>query len=295
MFSTLTERAAAATLEALALGATDYVTKPANVGSLAAAMDAVRAQLLPKIKALCPRLVGSATPSAGSPPVSTPAPRPSTEAAPPPSPVRPMPDGRRRVPAIVAIGASTGGPDALATVFASLPSLDIPIVVVQHMPPVFTRLFAQRLDRVAKFAVREAENGEPLRAGVALIAPGDHHLSLASSNGTVRAVLTQTPPVNFCRPAVDVLFSSVAEIYGDRTLAVMLTGMGHDGLRGCQALRARHAEIVAQDAATSVVWGMPGAVANAGLADRILPLTAIAPDISSTIYRGRVATAGVTG
>lgn len=253
MFSTLTERGATATLEALALGASDYVTKPANVGSVTAAMDAVRRELIPKIKAFCRK---------NSPP-------------PPPPPMAmkvvaaPL-TGRCE---LVAIGSSTGGPNALATVIGQLPAgFDKPIVIAQHMPAVFTRYLAQRLDGASKIRVREAEQGDMLEPGLALVAPGDHHMTLRRTAGGVAVVLDQKPPVNFCRPAVDVLFRSAAEVYGGDVLAVVLTGMGHDGRDGCATLKQRGATVIIQDQASSVVWGMPGAVHQSGLADATLPL-----------------------
>ncbi len=273
MFSTLTERGASATLEALSLGASDYVTKPANVGSVAAAMESVRRELIPKIKSLVHRGGRAATRAAADPT--------------PPPPLRmPVvatpPTGRCD---LVAIGASTGGPIALATVLASLPaSLDVPVVVTQHMPPVFTRLLAQRLDGSMPIHVREAEDGDILTPGSVYIAPGDYHMTLRRGAAGVMVQLNQQPPVNYCRPAVDVMFNSVAEVYRGDVLAVMLTGMGHDGRDGTATLKGLGAQILAQDEATSVVWGMPGAVVTAGLADSVLPIDQIGPKISSVVH-----------
>lgn len=279
MFSTLTERGAGATLDALALGANDYVTKPANVGSVPEAMASVRDQLIPKIKALCPPRPGTMPPSVRLPL------RPSGPVV--------QPTGRVD---LLAIGSSTGGPDALSALLPNLPgTLAVPVVIVQHMPPVFTKMFAQRLDSKCALTVKEAEDGDLLLPGRVLIAPGDHHMELRSvGTGTV-VRLTQGPPENFCRPAVDVLFRSAAQAYGDRVLAVVLTGMGSDGARGAEVLRAAGGEVVAQDEKTSVVWGMPGAVVGAGLAHRVLPLELIGRDVLEVLARGRrVALAGVT-
>lgn len=278
MFSTLTERAASATLEALSLGANDYVTKPANVGSVQAGMDSIRSQMVPKIKALCGALL----------------PRPARPAARPVPALVPAPADRDRVPSaapeVLAIGASTGGPDALAEVISRLPAdFPLPVVVVQHMPPVFTKLFAQRLDAKSALTVTEGQTGDVLRPGSVLIAPGDHHMVLRRTGDVVRVVLNQDTPENWCRPAVDPLFRSVGEAYGGRVLAVVLTGMGQDGLRGCDRLRAAGAQVIVQDEATSVVWGMPGAVAGAGLAHRVLPLREIPPAIVSATARSRSA------
>ena len=171
------------------------------------------------------------------------------------------------------VGCSTGGPDALATLVGRLPGdLRVPVLVVQHMPPVFTTMLAQRLDRGSALTVREAVDGDTPRAGEVLVAPGDFHLRVASVAGGVRVRLDQTPPENFCRPAVDVLFRSAAEAYAGRAVAVVLTGMGQDGLEGVRALSSRGARVLVQDEATSVVWGMPGAVAMTGLADETVPL-----------------------
>ena len=275
MFSTLTERGAAATLDALSSGANDYVTKPANVGSVAQSMESVREQLTPRIKALTGR------------PVPT---GPARAAVPPPAPVRPPAprSGAPKQPAVLVIGSSTGGPEALAKVLPLLPAtLPVPILVVQHMPPVFTRLFAQRLDAKCRLRVKEAETGDPVEPGVVLVAPGDRHLELRSTGAGVRVHLTDGPEENFCRPAVDVMFRSAAAAYGDAVLGVVLTGMGSDGARGAEVLRRAGSEIVVQDQATSVVWGMPGAVVAAGHAHRVVPLGQVAQEIVLAVARKR--------
>ena len=260
MFSTLTERGATATLEALSLGASDYVTKPANVGSVFMAMEAVRRELIPKIKGLCRRGV----------PVSAPPLQMKVVKAPT--------TGRCE---IIAIGSSTGGPNALSTVITRLPAgFDKPIVIVQHMPPVFTKYLAQRLDTASRIRVREAAHGDMLEPGLALVAPGDHHMTLRRTAAGMSVSLDQSAPVHFCRPAVDVLFKSVCDNYGGDTLAVVLTGMGHDGRDGCALLKQKGAHVMIQDQATSVVWGMPGAVHASGLADMVLPIEAIGDAIA---------------
>ena len=266
MFSSLTERGAAITLEALALGATDYVTKPSNADGTSA-LAAVTGELIPKIRALC-RLPAE---SSGS--LSAPAPSPS-----PPHLALPA---RLRPPAkVVAIGVSTGGPDALAQVLPSLPGqFGIPVVIAQHMPAVFTAMLASRLAAKSALPVRECVSGEVLSPGSVVIAPGDYHMVVQQENGVPCLRTHQEPKENFCRPSVDVLFRSVAEVYRDRVLAVVLTGMGQDGLKGCEALRKTGARIYVQDEASSVVWGMPGFVAKAGLADKILPLKKIGAEI----------------
>jgi two-component system chemotaxis response regulator CheB len=269
MFSALTERGASETLDALALGATDYFTKPNNSG-LDASMEVLRTGLIPKIKELC----GGAKPAAHAPPPAQPGPRPS----------RPFLTGRVEA---VLIAASTGGPNALAAVFASLPGdLPAPIVIVQHMPPMFTRLLAERLTAEHRVHVEEASSGAYLQPGRAWIAPGDYHLITVRDGTQVRLLTHQDPPENSCRPAADVLFRSAARTFGPGCLAVVLTGMGQDGLRGCELIREAGGQILAQDEATSVVWGMPGYVARAGLADRVLPLALIGPEIIDRVRRG---------
>ena len=257
MFSTLTERGAVVTLEALTLGAADYVTKPANVGSLDVSLRRLRDDLIPKIKQFFQLPAFSAARAAA---IQAP---------------RKAPAGRRE---LVAIGASTGGPQALVGLFAGLPAeLAAPVVLVQHMPPLFTRLLADRLAALGRVRVREARGGELLEPGHAYLAPGDYHLVLKREKTRVVTALNQEPPENSCRPAVDVLFRSVAQAYGGRTVAVVLTGMGQDGLRGVELLKAEGAYVIAQDEASSVVWGMPGCVAGAGLADEVVPIEQVAP------------------
>jgi two-component system, chemotaxis family, protein-glutamate methylesterase/glutaminase len=290
MFSTLTDRGAAATLEALELGAQDYVTKPANVGSVQASMASVRDQLVPKIKALhrhsprgradghapLPRQAGWARAAVGSPAPST-----VLRAVEPTQSVD-----------VVLLGVSTGGPDALATVLPALPAtFPVPVLVVQHMPPTFTRLLAQRLHGRSALEVREAQDGDLVLPGQVLLAPGDFHLRLQRGGRGVVARLDQGTPENFCRPSVDVLFRSAAQVYGAGCLAVVLTGMGTDGARGAGDIVAAGGHVVVQDQATSVVWGMPGAVAHAGLASELLPLS----DVASTLARRTARTAGTAG
>lgn len=300
MFSTVTERGARVTVEALALGASDYVAKPANLASLAASRELVRAELVPRILALTAR---SAGPGAAARAVvtertrlaPTPTPTPTSTPAPVATGVLAASRPAGGVDAVV-IGASTGGPDALAQVLAALPPwLPVPVVVVQHMPPIFTRHFANRLDAKCRLTVKEAEAGDQLRAGHVLIAPGDHHLRLSSHRGVVTAALDQGPPESFCRPAVDVLFRSAAAAYGRKVLAVVLTGMGSDGARGAGDVVAAGGTVLVQDEATSVVWGMPGAVWAAGVPCRQLPLDTVAPAIVGEVTGGRSAGAGAAG
>lgn len=274
MFSTLTERGAAATLDALAAGANDYATKPTKSGSLLTAMDQIRGMLVPKIRALCNKEAPpevSAQPSVPVPVARRPV-------------LRPLVAG---TPQVVAVGVSTGGPNALSTLVCQLGApLPVPMVIVQHMPPVFTRLLAERLASKSGLDVREATAGEPLLPEKIYLAPGDFHMEVAR-NGVGRLLkLQQGPPENSCRPAVDVLFRSLVPVYGPNVLAIVLTGMGQDGLRGAQEIREAGGTVLAQDEATSVVWGMPGAVVRAGVAQQVLPLEEIAGEIGRRV-RGR--------
>jgi two-component system chemotaxis response regulator CheB len=269
MFSTLTDRGASATLDALSAGANDYVTKPANVGSVGQSMDSVRQQLIPKIKALTgrPVFLGTAPPAAVAPP------RPAAPRT-----------GPGKKPAVLVIGSSTGGPEALARLLPQLPAtLPVPVLLVQHMPPVFTRQFAQRLDRLCALRVVEATDGVPLVPGTVHLAPGDHHLVVRAGARGPMTALTQDPPENFCRPAVDPLFRSAVTAYDGAVLGVVLTGMGSDGRNGAGEIRAHGGTVVVQDQTTSVVWGMPGAISQAGYADDTLPLDRIPEAITRHI------------
>ncbi|MGH9451613.1 MAG: protein-glutamate methylesterase/protein-glutamine glutaminase [Terriglobia bacterium] len=279
MFSTLTERGAAATLDALSLGANDYVTKPANVGGMDMALKRVRADLIPKIKALCmPAVPGTAAIS-----------RPLVPAA---AGLKPPAASARRQPVrldVLAIGVSTGGPNALGELVPQLPAdFPVPVVIVQHMPPIFTRLLAERLASRSKLSVVEGSAGIALKAGQVVIAPGDYHMVVERQGLRVVIGTHQQPPENSCRPSVDVLFRSVAAAYGPHTLGLIMTGMGQDGLRGCGNLHEAGGQILAQDQASSVVWGMPGFVAEAGLADKVLPLGEMASEIVRRVdqFRG---------
>ena len=281
MVSTLTERGASATLEALALGATDYVTKPSSLSSGGDAdRDNFIRDLVVKLKGLGSRRSAVAS-RAAAPPVRV--------------PIRPALRPNARIE-VVAIGVSTGGPNALAELIPALPaSFPVPVVIVQHMPPLFTKLLAERLAGKSAVGVREGSAGDPLAAGKVIIAPGNYHMIVERSTAGTKVRLNQDPPENSCRPAVDVLFRSVSEIYGSGVLAVVMTGMGQDGLHGCEAVRARGGRVLAQDEKSSVVWGMPGFVAEAGLADEILPLNELATAIMRNLRTGRDPARVITG
>lgn len=270
MFSTLTEQGAAITLEALSLGASDYMTKPTNSPSLASAMGQIRRELTDKVLSLSGRGRGQIP--------------------------RVVDHARRRKSMtpqieILAIGTSTGGPKALAELIPRLPSgFPVPVVVVQHMPPLFTRLLAERLDSQSQVRVNEGEAGCALEPGQVWIAPGNHHMTVTRKGTRPVLDLNQGAPENSCRPAVDVLFRSVAHVYGPNALAVVMTGMGADGARGAAEIHEAGGEVFVQDEATSVVWGMPGAVASAGLADKICPLQKISEEVTRRITGHRVQT-----
>ncbi|MDO8795180.1 MAG: chemotaxis response regulator protein-glutamate methylesterase [Vicinamibacterales bacterium] len=273
MFSTLTERGATATIEALTCGASDYVTKPANIGSVGMAQQRLREELIPKIKSLC-QVPATVVPLRHLTPVTR-----ASEAAPPLTAT-----GMAGAIDVMAVGVSTGGPNALACVIPQLPAgLPVPIVLVQHMPPMFTKLLAERLNSQSALEILEARGGEELTAGRVYIAPGDYHMVVQRKGLRIVTALNQAPPENSCRPAVDVLFRSVCDVYGGRTLAVIMTGMGQDGLRGCEDVKRCGGSVVVQDEASSVVWGMPGFVARAGLADAVVPLAEIASEVSRRI------------
>lgn len=295
MFSALTERGASVTLEALALGANDYVTKPSNTGNRANALQQVREDLIPRIKAFCRDIVALAA----APPVSEPAtvfkPRPVLGSPPTSAPhpaLKPAltpiaPRSHARVD-VVAIGLSTGGPNALAALLPQIPAqLPVPIVIVQHMPPIFTRTLAERLATQSGLPIAEGVAGVILKPGQIWIAPGGLHMIVERQGLQIRLQLHQGEPENSCRPAVDVLLRSVAEIYCGNVLAVIMTGMGQDGLRGCEAIHKTGGQIIAQDEASSVVWGMPGAIVKAGLADGQIALPQLAREIQARVRIGR--------
>jgi two-component system, chemotaxis family, protein-glutamate methylesterase/glutaminase len=271
MCSSLTQRGAKVTIEALACGASDYVAKPAGQANREEALKVLAQDLLPRIHALAGRARSLSAQLFGPNPVVP---------LPPPTVASQAITSR---PTVVAIGVSTGGPAALDLLLPALPSsFPLPILIVQHMPEVFTRLFADRLNDHCRLHVIEAAEGLPVEPGTIAIARGNWHMEVATSlrAGAPHMLhLNQDPLENHCRPAVDVLFRSAARVYGSGVLAVVLTGMGSDGLAGCRVIRSQGGAVLAQDQASSTVWGMPGAVAQAGLAHRILPLSAIAQEI----------------
>jgi two-component system chemotaxis response regulator CheB len=275
MISHSTQRGAPAALDALTLGAHEWFALPEGTRNLAEAVGQVWGELLPTIKRL-----GGKQPTGRSSLLLPPAP----SGAPTAAPVR---SGKVEV---VAVGASTGGPAALMELLSALPAtFPVPIVVVQHMPPTFTQFLAERLAARCALVAREARCGERLAAGQVWLAPGGQHLVLERRGPDVFLGTNQAPAENSCRPSVDVLFRSAVQAYGGGALMVVLTGMGQDGLRGCEVAKQAGSQVLVQDEATSVVWGMPGYVARAGLHDALLPLGAIAPEIERLARKGRSA------
>lgn len=277
MCSSLTQSGAKVTIEALAGGASDYVAKPVGHSSREQALAALAQELLPKIHALAGR--GLLQPPAVPPARAVIA---VPQALPVPQPIN-------AAPSVVAIGVSTGGPAALDVLLPAIPpGFPLPILIVQHMPEVFTRLLAERLNQKCALHVSEASEGAPVQSGTVLIARGGWHMEVTSAGRssappTIR--INQDPPENHCRPAVDVLLRSAVRVYGSGVLAVILTGMGSDGLAGCRMIRGQGGSVIAQDQLTSTVWGMPGAVVQAGLAHRVLPLASIAAEIARIATR----------
>ncbi|MEL7524452.1 MAG: chemotaxis response regulator protein-glutamate methylesterase [Pseudomonadota bacterium] len=305
MASTLTRRNAEISLKALSLGAADYVPKPESNSEVTTSVD-FRRELIEKVKALGARAVRMRGPArtmraetrAGktTQPVKPLSARPATDtrasfrgaaqpaaaAAGPKFKTRPYSSAR---PRILAVGSSTGGPQALQEMMKEVGTAmnDVPVVITQHMPPTFTSILAEHLGKAALRPSKEGEDGEILKPGNIYVAPGGKHMILEKDGGAVKIRLTDGPPVNFCKPAVDPLFDSVAKVYGSASLAVILTGMGHDGADGVKTIATGGGSIITQDEATSVVWGMPGAAAATGMCCEILPLNQIGPKVSRVL------------
>jgi two-component system chemotaxis response regulator CheB len=261
MVSNHTKRGAAVTVEALFNGASDYVTKAARTSSAEEARHYLREQLVPKVRALVPASHAAVAPASGA--VTIPSRR-----------------GRSEPVKSVVIGSSTGGPNALTAILEALPGdFPVPVMIVQHLPENFTTFLARRLDTACALPVREAGNRIAVEPGTVWIARGNLHLETRATRGRIELATHDGPLVNSCRPAADVLFRAAAECYGASVLAVVLTGMGQDGLDGCRSISAAGGQIVVQDRDSSVVWGMPGQVAEAGLADAVLPVSEIGPEV----------------
>lgn len=258
MCSALTTAGAEATLDALAAGANDWIAKPMNSGSMAEGIARLAAELVPRVRALARKTSAVAT-----------------EKTPPA--IACVESTTSATPELLVIATSTGGPNALMDLFHALTEpLTIPVVLVQHMPPVFTQSLAERLTRSTGHRCVEASDGQTVEPSTVYVAPGGLHTELVRSGTRLTVRLHDGPPENGCRPAADVLFRSAARVMGDRVVACVLTGMGQDGLRGCEEIRAAGGRVLAQDQESSVVWGMPGAVVHAGLADDVVPLAHMA-------------------
>jgi two-component system chemotaxis response regulator CheB len=285
MASTLTLKGASVSMKALSLGAADYLPKPTTTTGISTAADFKR-DLVEKVKSW--GLV--ARRKRGLPPGSVAA--PGSNVPPPPKKLYSGPVALR--PAAVApgkvdclaIGSSTGGPQALFAVFRALGRVErMPVFVTQHMPATFTTILAEHLSQASGMPAAEAKDGEAALPGRIYVAPGDFHMTVESQGGSMMVRLNKNPPENFCRPAVDPMLRSIAKAYGNRTLFVMLTGMGQDGLKGARELVAAGSTVIAQDEASSVVWGMPGAVASAGLCTAVLPLNDIGAYVKKALMR----------
>jgi two-component system chemotaxis response regulator CheB len=272
MLSSLTMTGAAETLDALSRGAADYVAKPQG-GDPAQSLETLGLELLPLIKIHSARRKKRVAPA----PVPVQLRRASVAA-----------NASANTVTAVCIATSTGGPNALAELFAALPAgLGVPFLVVQHMPPMFTRLLAERLSGITPLRVSEGQKGMRVMPGEAYVAPGGLHMEVRRDTRGEVLYLNEDPPENSCRPAADVLFRSAASIYGKGLLAVVMTGMGQDGKRGCEAIHSAGGYVIAQDEASSVVWGMPRAVAESGLAHMVKPLRELGPEIVARIRGGK--------
>lgn len=275
MLGSMKDKTVNLAMEALALGAHDYVIIPSSMRNADTIKEGLRADLIPKVKMYCPAFNGKEEPSVATSRKASPPQAKTTRPISRPKNIKPQ-----RVD-IVAIGVSTGGPNALAYLLPELPKdFPVPIVIVQHMPPYFTELLAKRLDDKSAITVKEGAPGDILQPGIALLAPGDFHMVVKREDARTFIQTHSGPQENSCRPAVDVLFRSVGAVYGANTLAVVLTGMGQDGLRGCELIYELGGQVLVQDEKSSVVWGMPGFVYKAGLADQALPLNQLSAEIT---------------
>jgi two-component system chemotaxis response regulator CheB len=279
MQSTLTLKGADISMRALEMGAADYIPKPTATRELAGGMD-FKTELLSKVKALGQARRRDpnrkARPGVSSAPRPAPMPRPSALHAPGPVQLR---TNTPEVPDVIAIGSSTGGPQALFNLLGTMRAGTVkqPILVTQHMPATFTTILAEHISRVSGWDAKEGVDGEVIKGGRVYIAPGDFHMLVEVKGADKIIRLSKNPPENFCRPAVDPMLRSISAAWGKRVLVAILTGMGSDGAKGGQVVVQAGGTVIAQDEATSVVWGMPGAAANAGICSAVLPLPEIAP------------------
>lgn len=296
--STLTRRNAEISLKALSLGAADYVPKPESNSGVTTSSE-FRRELVEKVLSLGARARSRLSPGGGHRPGAIPASPARTAATPPPPPTSALRASRPASftirsysnvrPRILTIGSSTGGPQALNALLSEIGSSigQVPVVLTQHMPPTFTAILAEHLAKAAGRPASEGKDGEVIKAGHIYVAPGGKHMLLAKNGTDVVIRLNDGPPVNFCKPAVDPLFKSVVDIYGNACLAVILTGMGSDGAEGVRGIGQAGGSVIAQDEETSVVWGMPGAAGHTGMCSDVLPLGEIGRKVSKILLGGR--------
>jgi two-component system chemotaxis response regulator CheB len=292
--STLTRRNAEISMKALSLGATDYIPKPESNRGVTTSLE-FRADLLRKIKAIAPHKRAPASapaPAAGPQPGAAPHKHaiqaPAASSAPVHGPSLTELSLRRFTPIkpkILAIGSSTGGPQALARIIEdlALATSDIPVVITQHMPATFTAILAEHLGRASGRTAKEGEDGEKVLPGTIYVAPGGLHMAVVEKGGEPHLHVYDGPMINYCKPAVDPLFQSLVKLYGNSILALVLTGMGHDGAVGAKEIADAGGNVIAQDEATSVVWGMPGATAATGACAAVLPINEIGPKAISVL------------
>jgi two-component system, chemotaxis family, protein-glutamate methylesterase/glutaminase len=293
MFSALTESGSKIAMEAIARGAADCVLKPSQTGSMDVSMEYVRENLMTRIRGIC-RLPKPGAPGAPAKPAITAA--TAYKPAVPPSAAPAVKVGagsgvskplNMRLPGLtelLVIGVSTGGPNALAALVpAFTQDFPVPVLIVQHMPPMFTRLLAERLGTLCGLSCKEAVDGEIVTAGQLRVAPGNFHMTVTRDEAGFLIGLNQDAPENSCRPAVDVLFRTAAACSRNRLVSVILTGMGQDGLLGAERIKAEGGTLLAQDEATSVVWGMPGAVVHAGLADGVFAIGELGQEVARRV------------
>lgn len=275
MFSSLTAQGAAVTLKAMQLGAVECIVKPSSTTDVGEGSE-FQKKLISLIEHLAPKgaMPASATPATATPPPSS---RPSNFQ------LRQDPIAFKGKPKIVAIGSSTGGPQALFEVLKNCTGFDVPIVITQHMPATFTTILAQHITQQTGIPTSEGAEGMFVEKGKAYVAPGGFHMKFKLDGDQLKITLDNGPQVNFCKPAVDPMYDSLIDFYGQRVLGVILTGMGSDGLGGGKRLASEHGYMIAQDEITSVVWGMPGAVAQAGVCNEVLPLKDIGPRIKQFV------------
>jgi len=282
MCSTLSRQGASISMKALSLGAAECLVKPTSNTEIGGS-DEFRGNLLRLVKTLGPARSAAATAQPQPPAAAKHTPPPAAAPAAPNITLRSKSQAYTARPAIIGIGSSTGGPQALFNVLNDVGGCPVPIVITQHMPKTFTAILAEHIQQNCHLPAHEGADGMALEKGHVYIAPGGHHMEIERTDQTAHIRLNEGPPENYCKPSVDPMMRSLIDAYGKKTLGIMLTGMGHDGLNSFTALAAAGGNIIAQDEKTSVVWGMPGAVAMAGLCTEIMPLAQIGPWIRKNV------------